>query len=115
MYLYSGPARQMDAQILGQVVNVEVDTLDILRGPSHDLADQAIWESITASFRSGWYAGLITSAPCGTFSIARTGRGGPEALRGEFEPEIFGHPKLLHKDKEKVRLGTLLGLSLIHI
>ena len=110
LYLYSGPAREMDAQILGQIVNVEVDMLDVLRDPSHDLSDQAIWESVTASFHSGWYAGLLTSAPCGSFSIACTGHGGPEALRGEFEPEIFGHPRLLHKDKEKVRMGTLLGI-----
>ena len=110
LYLYSGPPRDMDAQILGQIIDVEVDTLDILRHASHDLSDQAIWESVVTSFGSRLYGGLLTSAPCGSFSVARTGHGGPSALRGELEPDIYGLPTLQPKVKEKVRLGTLLGI-----
>ena len=89
--------------------------VDILRHKTHDLLDQAIWEDVMRSFRSRWFAGLLSSAPCGTFSIARTGQGGPSPLRAEQPPDIYGLPNLRPHDKEKVRVGTLLAVRAAEI
>ena len=104
LYLYSGPERKLDAVALGERLGLTVDAVDILRHDSHDIADQLIWESIVSSFESGHYHGLLLSPPCSTFSIARSGAGGPDALRGEHPPDIYGRSDLSLKD-----------LSLIHI
>ena len=110
LYLYSGPEREMDAVVLGKVLGIEVHAVDVLRHDTHDLADQAIWESITRSCNSGHYSGFMLSPPCGTHSCARTGKDGPGPLRSEEAPGIYGLPHLSIHDKEKVRMGTLLAV-----
>ncbi len=50
------------------------------------------------------------SMPCSTFSSGRTGDGGPVPLRGTSGADMYGLPGLSLKDKEKVRVGTILAL-----
>ena len=88
--LSSGPEREMDAVILAKVNNVQLDAVDILRHNTPDLADDYVWSDLMTSASSGFYSGYLMSPTCGTFSMARSGRGGPTPLRGENEPEIFG-------------------------
>ena len=45
LYLYSGPPREMDAVVLGKLIDMEVTAIDILRHESHDLADQQVWDA----------------------------------------------------------------------
>ena len=110
LYLYSGPQRDMDAVALGQVMQADVHAVDVLRHDSHDMADQHLWDDVRQSFQSRWYDASLMSPPCGTFSGARQGPGGPPPLRGEFAPEIYGLRNLRPPDKEAVRCGTLHAL-----
>ena len=80
-----------------------------------DLCDDTVWLPIRKAILSGRYHGAILAPPpCTSFSSARRrdndDEGGPEALRGEFSPDIYGYKHLVGKDKEDARIGTLLVL-----
>ena len=53
---------------------------------------------------------MLSGPPCNTFSNARkSGEEGPQPLRGAIGSDRYGLRELDHKDKEKVRVGTLLA------
>ena len=109
LYLYAGRCRTYDAVHLGSYIGATVDAIDIERHSSHDLSDQAIWEDVVCSLGSGYYDAVLLSPPCSTFSCSRSQAGGPKPLRGDTAPAIYGLPDLAPKDKEAVRMGTLLA------
>ena len=92
----------MDATVLATIMGVDLHAIDILRHSTHDMADQHLWEDTIHSFNSRWYDASLRSPPCGSYSIARSGSGGPPPLRGEFAPDIYGLPNLRQQDKEAV-------------
>ena len=98
-YLFSGPARHLDAVELGKILGADVVAFDILRGEEYNLADQHLWDDIIARLRTDELDGVIMSPPCGTFSVARSRPGGPPPLRGESAPDIFGFKNLRPSDK----------------
>eukprot|EP00972_Heterocapsa_arctica_P010014 1471343-Heterocapsa_arctica.AAC.1 len=79
-----------------------------------DLAEDNAWEAIIADIERGVYDGGLLSPPCSTFTPARANHlaheQGPSMLRGFGLPHIYGLPGLKGKDKDKVRLGTLLAV-----
>ena len=109
LYLYSGPARYEDAVALGRVLGLEVLPMDVLRSLTHDLADQHIWDDVVRLAKPGRFDGFLMSPPCLTYSIVMSKPGGPPPLRGESPPEIFGFSHLNAKEREQVRLGTLIA------
>ena len=72
-------------------------------------SEMCIRDSVKRSALAGFFTSYMFSPPCGTFSIARTGNGGPSPLRGEAPPERYGLPDLTVKQKKDVQLGPLLG------
>ena len=89
---------------------VEVEAWDVENSAAHDLADEGVWETIRQNMDDRKYSGAGGGPPCSSFSATRTGEGNsPKPLRGEWPPELFGLPGLDQKDKEMVRLGTLLA------
>ena len=48
-FLYSGPPRQWDAQQLGNIMGLQVHSIDVLQHASHDLADHHLWQDLVAS------------------------------------------------------------------
>jgi hypothetical protein len=79
-----------------------------------DLGDDTVWVPIRKAIIAGQYHGAILAPPCTSFSSARRRddaiERGPEALRGETAPDIYGFKHPVGKDKEDVRVGTLLAL-----
>ena len=98
----------MDTVILAKVINVQLDAVDILRHDSHDLANDYVWSDLMTSATSGYYSVYMMSPTCGTFSMARSGRGGPTPLRGENQPEIFGLPNLRQLTKRRSEWAPFL-------
>ena len=81
-----------------------------LDDPNMDLLDEAVADMYIAEVRSKKFDAALMSMPCSTFSSGRTDDGGPPPLRGTSPREIYGLPGLSLKDKEKVRIGTILAL-----
>jgi len=114
-YGFSGPAGRADgfeawARRAGNAVklNVSVFMADATNGV--DLADELTWERLLRELAaSGGYDASLWSPPCSTFSAARNLPGGPPPLRGPRPPELYGLHHLTYKQKEQVRLGTLLA------
>ena len=73
-----------------------------------DLADELIWERLLKDLgaKDGIDASLW-SPPCPTFSPAR--RLPVRLLRGHEGPDLYGLQGLTPKEKEQVRIGTLLA------
>ncbi len=83
--------------------------MDIVNGPSGDMADQKRFESLLQELQADKYVAVLALPPCSTFSRAR-GRGpGPRKVRGNAGPDRYGLPGLKPHEKEAVRLGTLLA------
>ena len=114
LFLYSGPPREFDAEMLGRHLGAIVHLVDVLQHSSHDLADHHVWEDIIVAIQSGFYDGIFMSPPCSTFSAARGYPGGPPPLRGPEPPDIYGLPNLDVASKDKVRQGTLHALRAAH-
>ena len=120
-YGCSGPACKVDgfaawASLVGYVLGfrVLVTEADILN--SIDLADDTTWNAHARDLgANGKYSGSIFSPPCETYSRARSDTdGGPRILRGPLMPDLLGLPDLTIKEKEQVRLGTLLAIRTAH-
>ena len=117
IYLFSGPSLH-DGSLRDELVKLgaEVDLFDILIDTSLDLADDSVWTPIRSAIKNGGYHGGVFAPPCTTFSSARrvdaddSDSRSPLPVRGEFAPEIYGLKDIDPKDKEKVRIGTLLAL-----
>jgi len=115
-YGFSGPAERVGSfEFWAQCVAYQlgyravVIMADILNGI--DLADDTNWAKHRRKLGPGGGTdGSLWSPTCSTFSRARTeGDGGPRPLRGPHVPDLLGLPGLEPAEKEKVRLGTLLG------
>jgi hypothetical protein len=93
-----------------------VDLYDIAIDQSLDFADDAVWAPIRSAIQSGCYHGGVFAPPCTTFSGARRLDEGdsdsrcPLPVRGESAPDIYGLKDIDPKDKDRVRIGTLLAL-----
>ena len=59
---------------------------------------------------AGEFVAVLLSPPCATYSKARKHDGGPPPLRGACGRDLYGFKHLKAKDKEAVRLGTLLAI-----
>ena len=107
MYLFAGKRRQSDvASFLKKaadesIVELHLEEIDIERSPDHDLADDALWNSIFAKLQKDkWF--LVVSPPCNTFSRARFHRRypGPRPLRTRMWRREF--PWLSKRNRELV-------------
>ena len=88
-----------------------VREIDRERGQEHDMADDLTWAALLSEIKEGCFDdGALWSPPCSTFSGARRYDGGPRPLRGASGQERYGFAHLKPKEKEAVRLGTLLAL-----
>lgn len=88
----------------------EVVFADICNGGEFDLSEQSVFEEHMGLLESGYYAAVVASPPCSTYSIARKRPCGPPQLRGPNGSDVYGFAWLQPDDKERVRLGTLLAL-----
>lgn len=100
-------ARQHSGVSAGKVTFV---MCDLANSPIFDLADQDRFDRLLLDVRRGHYHGCLASPPCGTFSRARGQPGGPAPLRGTEGPDRYGFQQLRPKDRELVRLTTLLAV-----
>ena len=108
LYLFAGPRRPGDFGEACEELGAEAICYDKETG--QDLLDDVLWDEVTGRIDGDDADGGLMSPPCSTFSEARSGQGGPCALRGPEPPEIYGLPDLWPEDKEKVRIGTALAL-----
>eukprot|EP00972_Heterocapsa_arctica_P076000 11209154-Heterocapsa_arctica.AAC.1 len=67
-----------------------------------------------ASILARVFSASLWSPPCSTFSAARSlGGFGPAPLRSHSGPDRYGYKSLRPREKEEVRLGTLLALRTV--
>ena len=108
LYLFSGPERCQDGfQKFCSDLGMKCTCLDIEYNPKHDLLCQDVWEDVQTEMDR--YDAYLMSPPCSTFSMARTGMGGPAPLRGISGKDRYGLRHLSIEDKAKVKEGTLLS------
>ena len=101
MYLFAGKRRQLKKAADESIVELHLEEIDIERSPDHDLADDALWNSIFAKLQKDkWF--LVVSPPCNTFSRARFHRRypGPRPLRTRMWRREF--PWLSKRNRELV-------------
>ena len=117
LFLFSGPAERIGsfrefAKVTGQTCgfNVSVIWIDVVNGPEFDMADQTKFEALLEKVRRNEFAAVLMSPPCSTFSRARGRPGGPRKVRGPAGPDRYGLKDLKPKEKEGLRLGTLLAV-----
>ena len=109
LYLFSGP-RTGEGSIQDEftALGAEVDRYDIESDKSLDLGDDTVWVPIRKAIIAEHYHGAILVPPCTSLSSARRrddeSERGPEALRGETAPDIYGFKHLVGKGKEDVRV-----------
>ena len=115
LYLFAGPRTDpgsLHAEL--NALGATLDRYDTTINKDMDLCDDTVWLPIRKAIVAGHYHGAILAPPCTSFSCARRRDGkddhGPESLRGEFAPDIYGYKHLVGKDKEDARIGTLLVL-----
>eukprot|EP00965_Chrysotila_dentata_P183943 6073434-Pleurochrysis_carterae.AAC.1 len=93
-------------------------------GPSHDILNDCVFNSIVAKCAAGVYSAVIASPPCSTFSVSRhfssasSTDGGPPLLRTRQHslglPSVpNAHRRELHRANEIVR-RTCLILRAVH-
>ena len=110
LYLFSGKSREGSLRYWLSKLGIEVDEYDIEATPSHDLSEDLEWQEIFKRIRSGYYALVFCSPPCGTFSSARRWDGGPQPLRGAEGKSRYGYPSLKGDDREKVKLHNWFSI-----
>ena len=113
LYVFCGVPREdslascveaLDPSTTALGIDLEVD-------PSHDLSCDTTWNSLLALIKLGLFCAALFSPPCSTFTAALNDMdGGPSPLRGADPTTIYGLPGLTSRQKEKVRLGTLLAV-----
>ena len=112
LHLFSGPSGRSDglASCLAEI-GWDCEEWDILNGPDFDLTDNENWCRLSSRISVGCYDACLLGPPCNTFSNARNDHdGGPQPLRTASGAERYGRQGLEPKDKEKVKIGTLLAV-----
>ena len=111
LHMFSGPRNRPDGLAAKlKELGLECEEYDLVNGSQEDLANDFVWETLKRKIQSGYYAGLVSGPPCTSFSNARKPDGrGPLPLRGPTGPDRYGLPGLRDKDREDVRIGTLLA------
>ena len=84
--------------------------VDVANGTEFDMADQTKFESLLERVKRKEFAAVVMSPPCSSFSRVRGRPGGPRKVRGAVGADRYGLKDLKPKEKEAVRLGTLLRL-----
>ena len=110
LYLFSGKGREGSLSYWLSKLGIEVDEYDLEATPSRDLSDDLEWQGIFRRIKSGYYALVFCSPPCGTFSSARRWDGGPQPLRGAAGKSRYGYPFLKGADREKVKLHNWFSI-----
>ena len=110
--MFHGPLGRSDGlEVFVRAWGAEVQAFDLEISLDHDLADDALWTTITDKIDQDYYAAGGGGAPCSSFSASRNANdGGPWPLRGEWPPELYGVKNLTPEENATVRLGTLLAL-----
>eukprot|EP00435_Cladocopium_sp_Y103_P032334 s1069_g8.t1 len=107
LYLFSGPVRLQDGfERFCRDLGMKCTCIDVEYDVNHDLLSQDVWEALEGELDN--YDAFLMSPPCCTFSMARTGGGGPSPLRGKGR-DRYGLRNLSVEDRGKVREGTLLA------
>lgn len=109
LYLYSGPSREDSLEHFLHQHGWDCENIDIEATVSTDLLDSDAWDSLFHRICCGEFDAAFASPPCGTFSAARTGEGGPRQLRGPVLPDLNGLPNLTEAEKHDVKAGNVLA------
>ena len=112
LHLFSGPIERVGgfASCL-KSLGLECEEWDIVNGEHFDLTDGEVWLKLKRRIDDGEFDGALLGPPCNSFSNARNFvDGGPPPLRAASGPARYGRSGLLPKDKEAVRIGTLLAV-----
>eukprot|EP00435_Cladocopium_sp_Y103_P022772 s4904_g5.t1 len=109
LYLYSGPHRPNDGvAFYARELGSDCTYVDKEFDDSHDLLNQAFWETLKKTFRE--YDSALLSPPCSSFTAARRGHGGPRPLRGIEGRDRYGLKGLAPHEKKLVTDGTVLAI-----
>ena len=109
LYLYSGPSREDSLEHFLHQHGWDCENIDIEATVSTDLLDSDAWDSLFHRICCGEFDAAFASPPCGTFSAARTGEGGPRQLRGPVLPDLNGLPNLTEAEKHDDKAGNVLA------
>ena len=85
VHLFAGDRPKKDMYHLENHGHVVLE-LDIARGRSQNILDQAVWRVLEWAARKGKIAGIVGGPPQGSFMISRHIVGGPEPLRSNEYP-----------------------------
>ena len=112
LHLFSGPHHREDgfAAAVSRRGHKCVE-YDLVNGPDEDLSNDTVWCNLMTQIKEGKFDALLAGPPCNTFTNARKNDGmGPVPLRGPTGDDRYGLKSLDAKNKEKVKMGTLLAL-----
>jgi hypothetical protein len=118
-HLFSGPSGRPDGfsayvrQLGGQCAD-----FDRCNGSEQDVVDDQQWSEYISDLQTktqaGKNQGLLSGAPCDTFTGARQSRPGelpgPRPLRGPNGRDLYGLPGLTPAEQERVRFGTVCAV-----
>ena len=83
---------------------MKLASFDAVISSSHNLADDFVWQKVTADLAQGKYSATLWSPPCSTFV---------DSLRSPSGPELYGFRSMLARRGDEIRLDTLLVLRTI--
>ena len=107
--LCGGPVRDDGVENFVQKWGANMEVLDTVRSPEHDILDEGRWAAQREKLETGHYAGGWLCPPCDSFCANRGFGPGSRKLRGPRAPELYGLPNLKPHEKETVRVGTCLA------
>ena len=111
LLLFMGPSDSTSS--LGfhcRKLGMECDEYDVLNGPTYDVVDNSVWETLLKRIQSGYYSGLFAAPPSDACLKSRGDPGEPPALRGVEGAGRYGYRQLSVSDKALVRLHNLMAV-----